>query len=263
MNQSRLYGIISSAVTCLLLLLILLFVKIANAPIPEDEGISVSFGSEDFGGGYGEVQEAIPTTPTAPPPTPTAPSNNDLLAQEDEESLAIDEQRKKEEKAKAAEQEALRLKREEEQRILAEKIAREKAEAEQKRKEQEAIDKAQQLGNLFGSQESATGSGNTTGDKKEGNPAGKGTSGGNSWSLNGRNLKGRLIEPKYNANVEGKIVVRIRVNTDGKVISATIGESTISDSATRNAAIKAAQNTLFSSGDREVTGSITYVFRLR
>ncbi len=264
MNQSHIYGIIGSALACLLLLLILLFVKVGQIPIEEEEGIAVSFGDTDFGGGFGEVQETTPTIPTAPPPTPTAPTNNDLLAQEDEESLAIDQQREEERKAQAEAAEKLRQQQEKE-RLIAEQIAREKAEAaaEQKRKEQEAIDKAKQLGNLFGSQPSETGSGNTSGAQKEGNPVGKGTSGGNSWSLNGRNLSGRLIQPNYDNNVEGDIIVHIRVNADGRVVSATIGGGNIADKATQNAAIKAAQSTRFTTGDREVTGSITYKFRLR
>jgi hypothetical protein len=35
---------------------------------------------------------------------------------------------------------------------------------------------------------------------------------GNSWSLNGRNLVGNLITPRYEQNVEGEVTVNIRVN---------------------------------------------------
>ncbi len=261
MRESRIYGIVSSLVVCLIVLLILLFVQMGYAPVPEEEGIVVSFGSEDFGGGYGETAETAPTPPVAPPPTETTPSENDLMTQENDESLALEQEKEDEEKARA--EEARRLREKEEARILAEQIAKEKAEAERKRKEQEAKDNAAKLGSLFGSHPNSEGSGNSEGDTKEGNPVGKGTSGGNSWSLNGRNLMGRLAEPSYDKNVEGEVVVRIRVNEKGRVTSATIGGGTISDKGTQDAAIKAALSARFTSGDHEVIGSITYNFRLR
>jgi TonB family protein len=92
---------------------------------------------------------------------------------------------------------------------------------------------------------------------------GKGNSDGNSWSLSGRSLTGRLVSPSYDKNVEGKITVNIRVNESGNVISATIGSpTTISDAQTRNAAISAAKLTRFSSGREVSSGSITYNFKL-
>jgi TonB family protein len=109
-----------------------------------------------------------------------------------------------------------------------------------------------------------TGSGNTTGNTPQGNPAGSGNSGGNSWSLSGRSLSGRLVAPSYDNDVEGKITVTIRVDANGKVISANIGSPTnISDATTRNAAQTAALNTKFTAGNGNTSGSITYNFKLR
>ncbi len=132
---------------------------------------------------------------------------------------------------------------------------------EQKRKEQEAINKAKD--GMFGSNNS-TGSDIGTGTTQQGNPGGQGSSGGNSWSLSGRSLSGRLVSPSYDKDVEGKITVNIRVDQSGRVVSASIGSpTTISDAATRNAAVSAAQNTRFTSGKDISTGSITYNFNLR
>lgn len=262
MSKSQIYGVIGSAVACVLVLLLLLFVYMGTVQEPEDEGIMVSFGDTETGAGYGEKQETV-ATPVAPLPTPSTPSNNDLMTQ-DEESLALQEQRKEDARKKAEQAELQRKQREEQARLEAERIAKEKAEAERQRKEQEAIDNASKLGGLFGSNQGSTGTGNTTGNTREGNPAGQGTSGGHSWSLNGRDLQGKLTEPSYENNVEGTVVVVIRVNEAGAVISATVGAgTTISDTATRNAAMRAAKTAKFTTGKNEVSGTITYKFKLK
>ena len=116
---------------------------------------------------------------------------------------------------------------------------------------------------MFGNSGS-TGSGNTAGNTNLGNPLGSGSSGGNSWSLNGRSLTGRLVSPNYDNDVEGKVTVNIRVDANGNVTNASIGSpTTISDQTTRNAAISAAKSTRFTAGNGVATGSITYNFNLR
>ena len=108
------------------------------------------------------------------------------------------------------------------------------------------------------------GSGNTFGDTFQGNPAGLGRSGGNSWSLNGRSLVGTLATPSYTSNVEGKVTVSIRVDANGKVTSASVSSpTTISDAQTRNEALSAARSTRFSGGSGVSVGTITYNFKLR
>ena len=217
---------------------------------PEDEGIMVSFGEVDMGSGKTETPtEEQPTVkPVTPPPATPKPAKQELMTQDDN-SLAIAEQKKKEKKEK----EALERQRLEEIRIANEK----------KKAQQEAIDKANAMNGLFGNNNSA-GSGTTSGDSRQGNPAGSGNSGGNSWSLNGRSLNGTLVSPSYENDVEGKITVNIKVDENGNVISTSIGSpTTISDAATRNAAMSAAKRTRFSTGNGEATGKITYNFKLR
>lgn len=257
MSKSEKYGLIGSVTTTALLILLLFLIVMPGLKTPEDEGIMISFGNANDGAGVTQTPAATaqPEPPAPKPVTPTTtpkvtPPKENLMTQKDPSVVAIEEQKKKEKQEREAQE---RKKREEEQRI-----------AEQKRKEQEAIDKANNsMSGLFGNG-GTTGSGNTSGTSTQGNPAGSGTSGGNSWSLSGRSLRGTLVQPSYEKDVEGKITVSIRVNASGNVVSATIGTpTTISDSVIRNAALAAARSTKFSAGNSEAAGSITYNFRLR
>ncbi len=256
MSNSEKYGLIGSVISTALLILLLFLIVMPGLKTPEDEGIMISFGNANDGAGVTQTPAATPQ-PEPPAPKPTTPATpkvtppkENLMTQKDPSVVALEEQKKKEKQEREAIE---RKKREEEQRI-----------AEQKRKEQEAIDRANNsMSGLFGSG-GTTGSGNTSGNNTQGNPAGSGTSGGNSWSLSGRSLSGRLVAPSYDNDVEGVVTVQIRVDSNGNVISATIGTpTTISDATTRNAAIAAARSTKFSSGSGTAAGSITYNFRLR
>lgn len=251
MKKADLYGIIGSVISCIILFLILWFVVLptASPEVKDNEGIMVSFGNADIGGGNSQTpasqpEEVIPKVST----TPKVIKQN-LLTSTDPNALSIAEQKKKEKK----EQEAIQK-----QKLENERIANEK-----KRKEQEAIDKANAMGGLFGNS-TTKGTGNGTGNNMQGNPAGSGSSGGNSWSLNGRSLNGRLVSPRYDNDVEGKVTVSIRVDENGNVVSASVGSpTTISDQETRNAAISAAKNTKFSGGSGTAVGTITYNFKLK
>ena len=249
MKKSEIYGLVGSILITGLLILLLFLIVMPGLKEPDDEGIMVSFGEVDMGSGKTETPTEQPTVkPVTPPPATPKPTKQELMTQ-DANSLAIAEQKKKDKKEK----EALERQRLEEIRIANEK----------KKAQQEAIDKANAMNGLFGNNNSS-GSGTTSGDSRQGNPAGSGNSGGNSWSLNGRSLNGTLVSPSYENDVEGKITVNIRVDENGSVISASIGSpSTISDAATRNAAMSAAKRTRFTKGNGVSSGSITYNFKLR
>lgn len=223
-----------------------------NAPDENEEGIMVSFGDAPDGGGKMQEEVAQPqvSKPASVPVTTPKPTKQDYMTSTDPNALAIAEQKKKEKKEK----EALEKQRIEEARKA----------AEEKRKKQEAIDKADALMGSMGNNSGSTGSGTTSGNTNQGNPLGSGTSGGNSWSLNGRSLSGKLVQPSYDNDVEGRITVNIRVDANGNVTSASIGSPTnISDTQTRNAALSAARSTRFTSGKGDASGSITYNFKLR
>lgn len=249
MKKSELYGVIGSAAITGLIILLLFLLVMPGLQKPEDEGIMVSFGETDNGAGSNPTPVQETPAKTIPAPTPTPKTVKEDVMTQDDKSLAIAEQKKKERKEK----EALERQQKEEKRKADEK----------KRREQEAIEKASAMNGLFGNQNSA-GSGRTSGEGRQGNPAGSGNAGGHSWSLNGRSLNGTLVTPSYDNDVEGRITVNIRVDESGNVITATVGSpTTISDAATRNAAMSAAKRTRFSAGNGISTGTITYNFKLR
>ena len=105
--------------------------------------------------------------------------------------------------------------------------------------------------------------GQPDGNTKEGR-----TQGAANAHLSGRNVVGSLPRPTYNAQLEGTVVVRVKVDQYGNVTEAVPGVegTTVTDSglwnAARNAAMKAHFNT---KADAPVvqTGTITYIFKLQ
>lgn len=267
-QKSNIIASIGTLVALLLLFLLLWFVYMGAPVLPEDEGIEVAFGDVREAGGFQPESEhqSMPMESVTPPPAPSKPTNNDLMTQEDEETLAVQRQRDKEEKArKEAEAERLRQEKAKAAQAEAARIAKEKALAEQKAKEQAAKDKAAAMGSLFGNNAAgAQGTGDSKGEGQKGNPvAGYGTSGGNSWFLEGRSIKGALPEPKDKFNQDGKVVVSIWVLPDGTVKDAQITRgTTISDKSTLQLALNAARKAKFSESDKSIqTGTITYNFK--
>jgi TonB family protein len=274
-SKSNIYGLLGSALSCLLLFLIMWFYVMPYTAIPqpvEEEGIMVSFGNNEDAGGMGSSAEPLAApeaevlTPAPVVKTTSAPQVKEQLLTQNDNSNEIAELKQKEQEKKLKQQ------------IDKQKLEAEQRVAQQKKKEQDAINKAATVNGLFanGSTTSGTGngrgsgngtgsgSGNGSGEGIQGNPAGHGNLGGNSFSLNGRSLTGRLLSPSYDKDVEGKVTVSIRVDENGRVSSTSIGSpTTISDSETRNAAMTAAKNTRFSSGNGTVSGTITYNFKLR
>ena len=250
----------------LLLFLLLWFIRLYAFKPEEEEGIEVAFGEVAEAGGYmAQQSEAVPMPSpqqTAPPAT-GAPSDNDLMTQEDEEALALrKEQEKKERERKQAEAERLKREKEEQARLEAERKAREAAEAERKAKEAEAVAKANAMGSLFGQSGNTNGSGESQGNGQRGNPVGHGSVGGNEWSLSGRGIKGTLPQPSNDFKQEGKVIVQIRVNAAGQVVSATVQGGDVSDKQTQQLALDAARKAKFTEGDHDQIGTITYIFKL-
>lgn len=269
-QKSNIIASIGTLVALLLLFLLLWFVYMGAPVLPEDEGIEVAFGDVREAGGYQPEPEhqSTPMESVTPPPAPSKPTNNDLMTQEDEETLAVQRQRDKEEKArKEAEAERLRQEKAKAAQAEAARIAKEKALAEQKAKEQAAKDKAAAMGSLFGNNAAgAQGTGDSKGEGQKGNPvAGYGTSGGNSWTLNERTIKGALPKPKNDFNQDGKVVVSIWVLADGTVKDAQVARgTTVSDKATLQLALNAARKAKFSESDKSIqTGTITYNFKFK
>ena len=271
-SQSHIIASVGTVVSMCLIFLLLWWLQV-KAPVQmEDEGIVVAFGDAEEGGGMPDVRplDAITQVEQIPAPAaPARPSENDLMVLEDEESLALAKQAEEEKKRRAEEEELIRKRKEDEARAEAERIAKEKALAEQRAKEQEAIDKANQLAALFGQAGTAEGANadnaspnNTSGTK--GNPVGKGmgVTNGNQWTLYGRDVK-RMPKPSSNFAQSGIVVVNIMVDAAGNVTNATVAEgTTISDRGTQQLALQAARQAKFTEGDTPQIGKITYTFKL-
>lgn len=231
------------------LLLLLFYIGMTYLDPPIENGISVNFGTMDFGMGDNQPKEKIRSEPLDIPEPPNVKEEQvqeavaeempeevvekeqpteKVLTQESEESIKIKQQQEAKRKAEDAAKKA---------KAEADRVAKEKHDAEeQKRLEQEAkkaeLDKL--MGGLNTSDGTASGSegdDNKPGDKgqPDGDPyatsyygspgSGSGTGG---YGLNGRSLvsKGKV---QQECNQEGRVVVKIVVDRNGKVISATPG----------------------------------------
>ena len=264
-QQRHIIATVGTVIFMLLVFLILWLVRLYAVVPEQEEGVEIAFGEVEEAGGYmAQESEAVPLPAPEPaaPVLPSAPSDNDLLTQEDDEALALRKAQEEKERArKQAEAAEKQRQREEQARLEAERKAREAAEAERKAKEAEAIAKANQFGSLFGNSGNNSGSGDSQGSGQKGNPVGHGSSGGNSWSLSGRGIKGTLPQPANTFNQEGRVIVEIRVNAAGQVVSAVHKGGTVSDKTTIQLALDAAKNAKFTEGDHDQIGTITYNFK--
>lgn len=297
MPKKDVYASIGTILIFGFILLLLLWLKlVVPAHLPEEQGIEVGYGVDmegevggssggqrgDFGGSldgdfykkqidapsFSEkpVQQARTTSSQTSGGQAKATAGGDDFFTQDEESLNVPTGSNTDKNSQAAEQQ---------------RLAQEARAAEQKAKS----DRAKSLGvNAFGNSGGSgsggfglgsgngpgsgagkgNGIGDGIGDGTRGNPFGKGTSNGNTWSLEGRTLSGNISKPAYRENVEGKITVRIRVDDNGNVISASIGSpTTIADESLRNSTLESARRTKFSSGKGVAIGQIVYHFKLR
>ncbi|WP_445381355.1 energy transducer TonB [Robiginitalea sp. IMCC43444] len=230
------------------LILLLFYIGLTYMDPPIENGITVNFGTMEFGMGQQQprepvrsqpqqveeqIEEAAETSPEAIPEEVTEEAQTEapaekVLTQETEESIKIRQQQEAERKAAEAARKA---------KAEAARIAREKRESEERaRQEQEAKKRKLDalmggLNNSDGSAEGSEGDDNRAGDKGDpggdpyattyyGSPgSGSGTGG---YGLSGRNLasKGKV---QHECNQEGRVVVRIVVDRNGKVISASPG----------------------------------------
>ena len=215
---------------------------------PIENGISVNFGTTDYGSGRVQPREKIRSEPVDKPIEPVveeqkveqvqeetpeetvdeAPAAEKVVTQENEESIRIKQQREEKRKADAAAKAA---------KAKADRIALEKKRAEEKA-EREREAKRKELDALIGGVSKSDGKTNggegddsKAGDKGQpngdpyassyyGSPgSGSGTGG---FGLNGRSLVNKGKVPQE-CNEEGRVVVKIVVDKNGKVISATPG----------------------------------------
>jgi hypothetical protein len=245
----------SAKITALLALIILLLLFVVGPPYmdpPEEYGIAVNFGTSNFGSGNVQPKQPVKTEPreieqptkpeTAekelePEPVKATSAQEEVLTENNAEAIAIKKQKAAEAKAKAEADAKAKAE--------AERIAKEKALEAKKKREQE--EKKRKLDALIGGVSKSkgttpTGEGNDAraGDKGQldGNPyapsyfGGKGSgSGGVGYGLNGRG-RPSFKRLEHNCNESGMVIVKIVVNTAGKVIEAIPGVKGTTNTAT-------------------------------
>jgi colicin import membrane protein len=225
----------SAKLTALISVILLLLLFVVGAPYmdpPVEYGISVNFGTTDFG--QGDVQPLKPikseplninkpaeVEPVKAEASKSSEKKEEVLTQEDEEAIAIKKQKEAENNAKAIADAKAKAE--------SDRIAKEKRELDEKKRKLDAL-----IGGVSKSEGSATGgegNDNKAGDKGQldGNPyassyfGAPGTgSGGVGYGLNGRgNASYKTL--KQDCNESGMVIVRIVVNNNGNVIEAEPG----------------------------------------
>ncbi|MET2984433.1 energy transducer TonB [Aureibaculum conchae] len=197
-----------------------------------------------------EVVEEVQETPTEPVSTPT--KAEDVITNDNVETIKINKQKEAKRKAEEAQKriEEAERKAEREAKLKADRIKKQKAaekaarDAKAAKEAKEKADKRKGIDNLLGGLNKGNSKGNGTGgtgnggdgddngsgDKGslDGNPYGNsyygsGSGSGGGYGLNGRNLTKSGQGFKQDCNEYGKVVVRIEVDKNGRVIKATPG----------------------------------------
>jgi TonB family protein len=279
-------GLTGALIIHIALLLVMIFVGFTIPPPPQfEEGILVNFGTGETGFGLIEpapslevsVSSSVPASVSVPSSTPARPATTTvrstdppLLTQDFEDAPEV---RRVDPNAERIRQEA--------------EVERIRVEAERQRQTdianniRDALAGSRNAGSTSDSEGITGGAGNQgvpTGslDSRERGEGGSGTgtsgtgsgSGGSSasYELGGRrNLS--LPLPRYNYQAEGRVVVQVSVDREGRVTQATSGfrGSTTLNADLVNAAREAALQTRFepsSNAPATQVGTITYNFKL-
>ena len=249
-------------------------------------GLPVDAGeAEEDVDGAGEHEPEVESVPVAPAPHKSQPkieehkpAKREDVAQPKKKSDAKPVITQDKEKSVTAEDAARRKAAEDAaRRKAAEEAARKKA-AEDAARKKAAEDAAKAAANnrvagAFGSGGNKGDSGNTsgkgnqgsaTGDSNVGSSTGHGGLGTGTTARVGNRTVVYLAKPAYaDSQSEGTVIVAIRVDAAGKVISASVTRSTTSSSALKSAAVAAAKQSKFSEGNAVESGTITYRFKLK
>jgi len=275
-KNNRFKGVVGTIGFHLLALLAVLYFALSTPlPLPGEEGVEVNLGSSDQGMGY--VQEQSPPPQQQPPPALPPPQTDpepepeeDIITQDVEEAPAIEEE-DVEEKDEEKQEEVPSA----ESQVPNEEVVQEaEVEPEPQPEPPKVNDRALYKGNSNtdgdGSNQGETGEpgdqGKPNGIIDATNYDGSGGLGdeGVGYDLGGRGAK-HLPKPAYDSEEQGKVVVDIKVDRNGKVVSAIAGAkgTTISDLHLRRLAEEAALRSVFSpdpNAPERQKGTITYNF---
>ena len=275
-----------SAIIHLVILLLLVFVAFTVHPPPEkEEGILVNFGTDETGLGIIEPSPPAVQEQSSPPAASAAKVKTEedpLLTQNTEEAPEVKKVDPEAVKRKLEKMEVAKKLREqkEAERIIKvqEDIERKKIEAEQQRQTDIMNRTKNALANSKNAGTNSTSEGIAGGTGNQGDPngsvnskvrgAGSGTGDkGISYDLQGRGFQ-KLPPPKYDYQGEGRVVVEVSVDRQGKVIQAVPGikGSTTLDEYLLKVAKDAAMEARFEvkpDGPAIQKGTITYNFILK
>lgn len=270
-NREKLHGLLGTMIFHLVLLAILLLVVIEKPQQQEESGLSVVMGNvpDAAGEAYEYTQVAVAPHNTADDvavPQPESTADEAVITQDSEPTVEVPDvsDAAKEQKNQKSREQAL--------------AEQKKREAEETKREAERLARVanERIAGAFGKGANMARQGNK--GTQEGNAGSvdgndvtgvtTGMGGYGTFDLNGRKLRGdgRLPHPEYNVQDEGRVVVTITVNPEGKVVAAEInGRTNTANKALRDAAVRAARQAVFNSidGVNNQTGTITYYFTLR
>jgi colicin import membrane protein len=252
-----------------MILIIILFGFSTPLPLPEEQGILINFGTDETG--FGDIEPAytdVPSEEKVAPQQEEQPAEQDkgeIITQDFEESAAIKEEKttteKKTEKQEVKKETITEPVEEKPQQVVEEKKVNERALYKGRNTETTSTgDEGVTQGE--GNQGSITGSPDSD-NYSQGLSQGSGVT----FSLEGRNPL-YLPKPRYDYQVEGKVVVEIRVDRSGNVTYARAGikGSTTNDENLIKAAQEAALKAKFDNKADAAftqTGTITYHFILQ
>jgi TonB family protein len=253
-----------------MILIIVLFGFTTPLPLPAEQGILINFGTDETG--FGDIEPAYTELPSDEQAAPrqeeqvTEQDKGEILTQDFEESAALKEEKpvveKKTEQKPVIKEETVTKPTEETQQVVEEKKVNERALYKGRNTETTSTG-GEGVTEGDGNQGSITGSPDSD-NYSQGLSQG---SGGITFSLEGRNPL-YLPKPRYEYQVEGKVVVEIRVDRSGNVTYARGGVkgSTTNDENLIKAAQEAALKAKFDNKSDAAftqTGTITYHFILQ
>jgi len=275
-KNNRFKGVVGTIGFHLLALLAILYFAMSTPlPLPGEEGVEVNLGSSDQGMGY--IQEQSPPPVQQPPPALPPPQTDpepepeeDLITQDVEDTPAIEEEDVEEKDEEKQEEEVIKPEETPVEEVVQEAEAEPEPQPEPPKVNERALYKGNSNTNGDGSNQGETGEpgdqGQPNGTIDATNYEGSGGLGdeGVGYDLGGRGSK-HLPKPAYDSEEQGKVVVDIKVDRNGKVVSAIAGAkgTTISDLRLRRLAEEAALRSVFHpdpNAPERQKGTITYNF---
>lgn len=247
-KKNKRKGMLGTLLFHLVLLLCFIFMGLKyQSPPPPEEGIAINFGTNDFG--LGSSNKEVVEENAVDKAIESTTETEELPSQEQLETIAVqkDEKTKKNTELKEEKIEVI-----EEPKLNTRALYTGKKE---KSNNSQGINKGNED---QGDKQGTINSENYSGSANNGN--------GISYQLGGRNIKD-IKKPVYESQVQGRVVVSIRVNRGGKVVSANPGAkgSTTTNSYLYARAKEAALKTTFKPNQDapEIQlGTIIYNFRL-